>query len=218
MDYNIILSFLLTFFVLYKISIYFTNPNKPGIMSDKDIRNACKQKNPMISPFNEGSDGISSGVSSYGYDAILHNTIYLFHNNLSTNETTEKILDPKNFDDTSFETIKNDDYFILPPHAFALGRTKEYFKIPENVLVICLGKSTYARCGLVVNVTPLEPGWEGHVTLEFSNTTPYPIKMYSGEGICQFIFFKAYERCQISYKDKRGKYMDQKDIVLAKYK
>jgi len=129
----------------------------------------------------------------------------------------DQIIDPKNFDNSVYEEVKSQDHFIIPPHGFALGKTYEYFRIPRDILVLCVGKSTYARCGLIVNVTPLEPGWEGYVTLEFSNTTSHDVKIYANEGICQFIFYKAENECDISYDEKKGKYQKQSDIVVAKF-
>lgn len=184
-----------------------------SILNDKEIRRRAIEEK-MISPFSEATKGISSGISSYGYDARLGNKLYLF----KKAEKKKILLDPKNFDAAAYEEVVSEEYFIIPPYGFALGKTFEYFYIPRDVLVICLGKSTYARCGLIVNVTPLEPGWEGFVTLEFSNTTSYPVKIYANEGICQFIFLLADQECEISYDDKQGKYMHQEDIVLAKHK
>lgn len=182
-----------------------------SVLSDIEITKLSIEEE-MISPFSQSSVGISSGVSSYGYDSKLANKLFLF----SKRKNDEIILDPKKFDPNAYEEIISDDYFILGPHDFALGRTLEYFKIPSDILVICVGKSTYARCGMIVNVTPLEPGWEGYVTLEFSNTTPYPIKIYVNEGICQFLFLKGHSQCKTTYDQKKGKYMKQKDIVLPK--
>lgn len=165
----------------------------------------------MIDPFvasHQGKGIISYGVSSYGYDARVSDTFHIF-----TDMHTSTV-DPKNFTEKNFFT-KKEDVCLLPPHSFALARTVEYFRIPKDVLVICLGKSTYARCGIIVNVTPLEPGWEGHVTLEFSNTTPLPAKIYAFEGACQFIFLKG-DPCKTTYKDRKGKYMGQRGITLPK--
>ncbi len=148
-------------------------------------------------------------LSSYGYDARVADEFKIFTN------VDSAIVDPKNFDANSFVDRKT-EVCIIPPNSFALARTIEYFRVPEDVLVICLGKSTYARCGIIVNVTPLEPGWEGHVTLEFSNTTPLPAKIYANEGACQFLFLKGNERCETSYKDRAGKYMGQKGVTLPK--
>ena len=166
----------------------------------------------MISPFEEKQirgNKISFGVSSFGYDARVSNEFKVF-----TNLNTE-IVDPKNFKKTNFIT-KSGSECIIPPNSFALASTVEYFKIPNDVIVICLGKSTYARCGIIVNVTPLEPGWEGHVTLEFSNTTPLPAKIYANEGASQFIFLKGNESPETTYADRNGKYMKQKGVTLPK--
>jgi dCTP deaminase len=169
-------------------------------------------QNGMISPFSgrQVRKGvISYGVSSYGYDIKIGNEFKIFTNINST------VVDPKNFDERSLVDFKG-DVCIIPPNSFALASSIEYFKIPRDILVICLGKSTYARCGIIVNVTPLEPEWEGHVTVEISNTTPLPAKIYGNEGIAQLIFLQADKICEISYKDKAGKYQSQKGITLAK--
>ena len=169
-------------------------------------------KHDMISPFSseEIKEGeISYGLSSYGYDIRVCDEYKIFTN------VNNSIVDPKNFDSKSFIDFKG-EVCIVPPNSFALARSIEYFKIPRNVLTICLGKSTYARCGIIVNVTPFEPEWEGHVTLEISNTTPLPAKIYSNEGLCQVLFFESDEDCAISYKDKKGKYQSQKGITLPK--
>ena len=173
-------------------------------------------ENGMISPFfssqiREKKEGkvISYGLTSYGYDARVASEFKIFTN------VDSDVVDPKNFSNTSF-VDRNTDVCIIPPNSFALARTVEYFKIPRDVLVICVGKSTYARCGIIVNVTPLEPEWEGHVTLEFSNTTPLPAKIYANEGACQFLFLKADQICRTSYADKAGKYMRQQGITLPK--
>jgi dCTP deaminase len=183
-----------------------------SVMSDKWIREMA-QKQGMISPFVESQKKengiISYGLSSYGYDARLSNEFKIFTN------VNSDIVDPKNFSHSSF-VEKETDICIIPPNSFALGRTIEKFKIPREVLVICVGKSTYARCGIIVNVTPLEPEWEGHVTLEFSNTTPLPAKIYANEGICQFMFFKGDQICETSYMDRKGKYMGQVGVTLPK--
>lgn len=152
---------------------------------------------------------ISYGLSSYGYDIRLAEEFKIFTN------IHAAIVDPKNFDHNSFVDIKS-EVCIIPPNSFVLGRTIEYFKIPRNILVICLGKSTYARCGIIVNVTPLEPEWEGHVTLEFSNTTNLPAKIYANEGVAQLLFLEADEECEISYKDRAGKYQGQTGVTLPK--
>ena len=171
----------------------------------------------MIEPFSENQvrldkDGkklISYGVSSYGYDVRCSNEFKVFTNIHSA------IVDPKSFDEKSFVDIES-DICVIPPNSFALARTVEYFKIPRNVLTVCLGKSTYARCGIIVNVTPLEPEWEGHVTLEFSNTTNLPAKIYAGEGVAQMLFFESDEECSVSYKDRGGKYQGQTGVTLPK--
>ena len=170
----------------------------------------------MISPFEAGQvreiDGrkvISYGTSSYGYDVRCSNIFKLFTNINST------IVDPKNFDPEAFVEVDG-DHCIIPPNSFALASTVEYFRIPRNVLTVCVGKSTYARCGIIVNVTPFEPEWEGHVTLEFSNTTPLPAKIYANEGIAQVLFFESDEVCQTSYRDRAGKYQGQTGVTLPK--
>ncbi|MEO5361557.1 MAG: dCTP deaminase [Nitrospirota bacterium] len=166
----------------------------------------------MIEPysFEQVSKGVVSfGVSSYGYDMRIADEFKIFTNINTT------IVDPKSFDPKSFVDFKG-DVCIIPPNSFALAFSKEYLRIPRDVLVICLGKSTYARCGIVVNVTPLEPEWEGHVTIEVSNTTPLPAKIYANEGIAQLIFLAAEELCEVSYKDKTGKYQAQTGITLPK--
>lgn len=165
----------------------------------------------MIEPFvkeNVRENVISYGVSSYGYDLRVSDEYKIFTN------VNNSVVDPKEFDPQSFIDYSG-DVCIVPPNSFALARSVEYFRIPRNVLTICLGKSTYARCGIIVNVTPFEPEWEGHVTLEISNTTPLPAKIYSNEGISQVIFFEADEECRISYKDKKGKYQGQRGITPA---
>ena len=181
------------------------------IKSDRWIRRMA-QEHDMINPYSEKqvSQGvISYGVSSYGYDLRVSDEFKIFTNVNST------IVDPKNFDERSFVTI-NADVAIIPPNSFALARSVEYFKIPRDVLTVCVGKSTYARCGIIVNVTPFEPEWEGFVTLEISNTTPLPAKIYANEGLCQILFFQSDEVCETSYKDRKGKYQAQKGIVLPK--
>jgi dCTP deaminase len=182
-----------------------------AIMSDRWIRRMAKEQG-MIEPFVEAQkrDGtISYGLSSYGYDARVAEDFKIFTN---VNSVT---VDPKAFSDEGFVDRKS-DVCVIPPNSFALARTVEYFRIPRDVLVICLGKSTYARCGIIVNVTPLEPEWEGHVTLEFSNTTPLPAKIYANEGACQFLFLQGNEACEVSYKDRAGKYMGQRGVTLPK--
>jgi dCTP deaminase len=152
---------------------------------------------------------ISYGVSSYGYDIRVADEFKIFTNVYSA------IVDPKHFDPKSMVDYRG-DVCVIPPNSFALARTVEYFRIPRNVLTVCLGKSTYARCGIIVNVTPFEPEWEGYVTLEISNTTPLPAKIYANEGIAQVLFFVADDECETSYADKKGKYQKQKEIVLPK--
>jgi len=181
-----------------------------SVLSDKWIKKMALDG--MISPFEEKqiSEGkISYGLSSFGYDARVSNEFKIFTN------VNSEVVDPKNFEPSNFIT-KNVSECIVPPNSFVLASTVEYFKIPKDVLVICLGKSTYARCGIIVNVTPLEPGWEGHVTLEFSNTTPLPAKIYANEGVAQFVFLKGNERPEISYSDRKGKYMGQTGVTLPK--
>ena len=166
----------------------------------------------MIHPFEPGQvrDGnISYGLSSYGYDIRVSSEFKVFTN------VHNSIVDPKNFDDRSFVDIEGSEC-IIPPNSFALARTEEYFRIPRDVLVICVGKSTYARCGLIVNVTPLEPTWEGYLTLEISNTTPLPAKVYGREGIAQLLFFEGDEEPETAYADRQGKYMEQTGVTLPK--
>ncbi|MDN5248068.1 MAG: dCTP deaminase [Wolbachia endosymbiont of Tyrophagus putrescentiae] len=180
-----------------------------AVMPDKWIREQAKNSG-MIEPFIDykNSKGvISFGLSSYGYDARVDNKFKIFTN------VNSAIVDPKNFSENSF-IDKETDVCIIPPNSFALASTVEYFRIPRGILVICVGKSTYARCGIIVNVTPLEPGWEGHVTLEFSNTTPLPAKIYANEGACQFVFLGGESECEKSYDDMKGKYMNQRGITL----
>ena len=182
-----------------------------SVLSDKNIRKLALEQS-MISPFEDKQvrEGkISYGLSSYGYDARVSEEFKIFTN------VNSEIVDPKNFKSTNFVT-KNGPECIIPPNSFALARTVEKFKIPKDILVICLGKSTYARCGIIVNVTPLEPGWEGYVTLEFSNTTPLPAKIYANEGVAQFIFLKGKETPEVTYADRKGKYMGQTGVTLPK--
>ncbi|MBT8070705.1 MAG: dCTP deaminase [Xanthomonadales bacterium] len=187
-----------------------------SIKSDRWIRHMAG-KHGMIEPFeagqvraaDNGDQVISYGTSSYGYDVRCASQFKIFTN------INSAIVDPKHFDEKSFVDI-NDDVCIIPPNSFALARTVEYLRIPRNVLTICLGKSTYARCGIIVNVTPLEPEWEGHVTLEFSNTTPLPARVYANEGVAQFLFFESDETCETSYADRQGKYQGQKGVTLPK--
>ena len=171
----------------------------------------------MIEPFEPGQvkerDGnriVSYGTSSYGYDIRCADEFKLFTNINTT------IVDPKDFDANNFVDVSGKGYCIIPPNSFALARTVEYFRIPRNVLTICLGKSTYARCGIIVNVTPFEPEWDGFVTLEFSNTTPLPAKIYANEGVAQVLFFESDEVCETSYKDRGGKYQGQVGVTLPK--
>ena len=181
------------------------------IQSDKWIRNMAKSHE-MINQFEENQirdNKISYGLSSYGYDARVSNEFKIFTN------INSEVVDPKNFKQSNFISKKVSEC-IIPPNSFVLASTVEYFKIPNDIMVICLGKSTYARCGIIVNVTPLEPGWEGYVTLEFSNTTPLPAKIYANEGAAQFIFLKGNEKPEVTYADRDGKYMKQKGVTLPK--
>jgi dCTP deaminase len=181
------------------------------IKCDKWIRRMALEHG-MIEPFEAGQvrDGVVSyGLSSYGYDIRVAPEFKVFTN------VHHVVVDPKDFDDRSFVDI-NEDHCIIPPNSFALARTVEYFRIPRDVLVICLGKSTYARCGIIVNVTPLEPTWEGHLTLEISNTTPLPAKIYGGEGIAQLLFLEGDEEPETAYADRKGKYMKQVGVTLPK--
>jgi dCTP deaminase len=184
------------------------------IKSDKWIRRMAEQG--MISPFEPGQVRyqdedriISYGTSSYGYDVRCSNEFKIFTN------INSAVVDPKNFDESSFVDVQS-DVCIIPPNSFALARTVETFRIPRNVLTVCLGKSTYARCGIIVNVTPLEPEWEGQVTLEFSNTTPLPAKIYANEGVAQMLFFESDEVCETSYADRGGKYQGQAGVTLPR--
>ena len=182
-----------------------------SVKSDRWIRQMSLEQK-MIEPFvdRQVREGvISFGLSSYGYDMRVADEFRIFTNVNST------IVDPKQFDARSFVEYKG-DVCIIPPNSFALGRSVEYFRIPRNVLTLCVGKSTYARCGIIVNVTPFEPEWEGYVTLEISNTTPLPARIYANEGLCQVIFFESDEQCEVSYKDKKGKYQSQGGIVLPR--
>ena len=167
---------------------------------------------PFVSEQVSSIDGraiVSYGTSSYGYDVRCSTEFKIFTN------INAAIVDPKAFDDSSFIEY-NGDVCIIPPNSFVLARTIEYFRIPRNILTICVGKSTYARCGIIVNVTPFEPEWEGHVTLEFSNTTPLPAKIYANEGVAQVIFFEGEEECDVSYKDRKGKYQGQVGVTLPR--
>ena len=185
-----------------------------AIKSDRWIREQAHKG--MIAPFvdkqikaKNKEKIVSYGLSSYGYDVRCAREFKIFTN------INSSVVDPKHFSEDNFVDFEGDKC-IIPPNSFALGRTVERFRIPRDVLVVCLGKSTYARCGIIVNVTPLEPEWEGHVTLEFSNTTPLPAKIYAGEGCAQMIFFEGLEVCSESYKDKDGKYIGQKGVTLPK--
>jgi len=182
-----------------------------SIKSDHWIRRMARERD-MINPFSEkqvGTGVISYGLSSYGYDLRVADEFKIFTNINAT------VVDPKNFDERSFVTVQS-ECAIIPPNSFALARSVEYFRIPRDVLSVCVGKSTYARCGIIVNVTPFEPEWEGFVTLEISNTTPLPAKIYANEGLCQILFFQSDEQCETSYADRKGKYQAQKGIVLPK--
>ena len=182
-----------------------------SIKSDRWITRMAREHN-MIEPFVDDQirqGVISYGVSSYGYDVRVGDEFKVFTNVYNT------VVDPKNFDSKSFVDIKA-DVCIIPPNSFALASTVEYFRIPRDILTVCLGKSTYARCGIIVNVTPFEPEWEGHVTIEISNTTPLPAKIYANEGIAQVLFFQGDEPCEVSYRDKKGKYQAQRGVTLPK--
>ena len=182
-----------------------------GIKADRWIKRMAVEHR-MIEPFVDRqarSGVVSFGLSSYGYDIRVADEFKVFTNIYNT------LVDPKNFDPRSFGDMKG-DVCIIPPNSFALARTIEYFRIPRDTLVVCLGKSTYARCGIIVNVTPFEPEWEGHVTIEISNTTPLPAKIYANEGIAQVLFFQGDEPCEVSYKDKQGKYQAQRGVTLPK--
>ena len=183
----------------------------PSIKADRWIKRMAREHR-MIEPFVDAQvrgSAISYGVSSYGYDIRVADEFKIFTNINNT------VIDPKNFDPRSFVDVKT-DVCIVPPNSFALARTIEYFRIPRDVLTVCLGKSTYARCGIIVNVTPFEPEWEGTVTLEISNTTPLPAKIYANEGIAQVLFFQSDEPCMTSYRDKRGKYQSQLEVTLPR--
>jgi dCTP deaminase len=181
-----------------------------SIKSDKWIRKMSVEKG-MIEPFHdhEGGTKISFGLSSYGYDFRVATEYKIFTN------INNALVDPKKFMETSFVNF-NGDECIIPPNSFALAKTVEYFRIPRNVLAICVGKSTYARCGIIINVTPLEPEWEGHLVVEISNTTPLPSKIYSNEGLGQILFYESDEVCEVSYNDRKGKYQNQRGIILPK--
>ena len=182
-----------------------------GIKSDNWIKKMALE-NKMIEPFTDKQTtegAISYGVSSYGYDIRVTDEFKVFTDVFNT------VVDPKDFNEKSFVTMITDEC-IIPPNSFALARTVEYFRIPKNVITVCLGKSTYARCGIIVNVTPFEPEWEGHVTLEISNTTPLPAKIYANEGIAQVLFFEGDEQCDVTYADKKGKYQKQTGLTLPR--
>ena len=182
-----------------------------SVLSDRWIKKMAIEKK-MIEPFVESQQSgqnISYGLSSFGYDARVSNEFKIF------TDVDSAIVDPKNFNKNSFVSRKINEC-VIPPNSFVLASTVEYFKIPKDILVICLGKSTYARCGIIVNVTPLEPGWEGHVTLEFSNTTPLPAKIYANEGAAQFIFLQGNEVPEVTYDQRNGKYMKQTGVTLPK--
>ncbi|MFH1368522.1 MAG: dCTP deaminase [Elusimicrobiota bacterium] len=182
------------------------------IKSDSWIKMMARDKG-MIEPFAEEqvrNGNISYGLSSYGYDMRVANEFKLFKENAGS------ILDPKNFKESDFETLKVSDFILIPPNSFVIGRSVEYFRIPRNVVTCCFGKSTYARCGVIVNVTPFEPEWEGFVTMSISNTAPVPAKLYVNEGIAQVLFFESDEVCAVSYADRKGKYQAQKTITLPK--
>lgn len=182
------------------------------ILSDREIIERVEREN-MIEPFvdHQVSDGvISYGLSSYGYDFRVADEFKIFSN---VNYTA---VDPKNFDQAGFVDVVSDEYCVIPPNSFVLARSVEYFRIPRDILTVTLGKSTYARCGLILNVTPFEPGWEGQATLEISNTTPLPARIYANEGIGQVVFLRASQECAISYADRKGKYQRQRGIVLPR--
>jgi len=182
-----------------------------AIKADRWIKRMALE-HAMIEPFVDGQvreNVVSYGLSSYGYDIRVADEFKVFTNVYGS------VIDPKSFDPRSFVDMKA-DVCIIPPNSFALARTIEYFRVPRDVLTVCLGKSTYARCGIIVNVTPFEPEWEGHVTIEISNTTPLPAKIYANEGIAQVLFFQSDEVCEVSYKDKKGKYQAQRGVTLPK--
>jgi len=184
----------------------------PGLLADWQIDELCHTRT-MIDPYfpHQIKDNgvISYGLSSYGYDARVASEFKIFTN------VNSVVVDPKNFSEESF-VEREGDHCIIPPHSFMLARTVERFRIPRDTLILCIGKSTYARCGIIVNVTPLEPEWEGFVTLEFSNTTPLPAKIYANEGACQFMFIRGAAPCKVSYSDRKGKYQNQVGVTLPK--
>ena len=203
-------------YLAFKIQLTEQGNCSMSIKSDRWIREMASTQG-MIEPFEPGQvryfneeKVISYGTSSYGYDVRCASEFKIF-----TNVHTTNVVDPKNFDEGSFVSI-DEPVCIIPPNSFALARTVEYFRIPKDVLTVCLGKSTYARCGLIVNVTPLEPEWEGHVTLEFSNTTPLPAKIYANEGVAQMLFYQSDEQCEVTYKQRGGKYMGQTGVTPPK--
>lgn len=188
------------------------------VLSDEEIKARCSDDcaNPMIRPFTDhqvktedGKRIVSYGLSSYGYDIRCGSEFKIFHNAHCS------LVDPKEFDPRNFvDLVQEDEPILIPPNSFALCRSFEYIKVPRDVLVICIGKSTYARCGVIANVTPLEPEWEGHITIELSNTTPNPAMIYPFEGVCQLVFHKGSQVCSTSYKDRQGKYMGQQGVTL----
>jgi dCTP deaminase len=183
-----------------------------SVLSDKQIAERCTHQG-MIEPWfseTQRNGKISFGMSSYGYDIRVGNEFKVFTNVHNT------VIDPKDFRDDAFVTIQTEEYCIVPPNSFALAVSAEYFRIPRDILALCVGKSTFARCGVIVNVTPLEPQWEGFLTIEISNTTPLPAKIYANEGIAQLIFFSQFPECEVSYADKKGKYQNQIGITTAK--
>lgn len=182
------------------------------IKSDKWIIKMAREYG-MIEPFADSQirkNAVSFGVSSYGYDLRVGEEFKILR------ETRCDFIDPKNFNSDAFWSFKTDNYILIPPNSFVLARSLEYFRIPRNVLTVCSGKSTYARCGVIVNVTPFEPEWEGYVTMSISNTAPVPVKIYANEGIAQVVFMESDEMCALSYADKKGKYQKQKEITLPK--
>lgn len=200
-------------------------PKVEGILCDSEIRDLCINQN-MIQDWAEQTKEevdestrftlqkqtkkvISYGITSYGYDARIADDFRIFTNAMNTT------VDPKNFNNNAFVNYRGNEC-IIPPNSFVLARTLEYFRIPRDIMTLCVGKSTYARCGLIINVTPLEPEWNGFVTMEISNASPCPAKIYAHEGICQFVFFRAQKVCQVSYGDRKGKYQDQQGITTAK--
>ncbi len=203
-----------------------TSADKCGLLTDRQIKDLCVKQpiaiesdpksRPMISPFHDkmkSENTVSFGLSSCGYDVTLAPEFKIFSNIYTADDGSVVVIDPKNFDENSY-VDREGDVCIIPPNGFVLGRTNEYFVIPDDIMVICVGKSTYARCGIHVLVTPIEPGFEGQVVIEIVNHTPHPAKIYANEGICQFLFFRTIERCETSYRDRGGKYMGQTGIRL----